>query len=112
MTYAWQIEVRHHRDDSGAALPPAMVSESAWDILLALHCDHNGGLNVEKVGGMASVSLEILNQWLATLEASELIIALADRVTREVRVMLTSRGRALLNGYLLATCDLQFGTHH
>jgi len=112
MTYAWQMEQTPRSLDAAALMPPSMIEETAWDILLALQADHQCELSIEKLGLMVSAPPRSLNKWLAYLEESELVSGLADAVTSEVRAILTPTGRAVLDRYISATSDLQFGAHH
>ena len=95
---------------SATFLPPAMVEETSWDILLALR-DRRRGLSLDKLAPLASVSGTIMDRWLAGLEQRRLIAGAKDSLTGELRAVLTSAGRELLDRYLSATNDLQFGTH-
>lgn len=95
-----------------AFLPPAMVEETSWDILLALHSDRRRDLSLDKLASLASVSGTIMGRWLAGLEQRQLITGATDSSTGELRAVLTNAGRELLDRYLSATNDLQVGTHH
>ena len=92
-----------------ATLPPAMVEETAWDILLAIY--PNDGLSVEKLAPVASANPIVIGRWLSWLEDRELITGIQDGLTGEVRAVLTSGGRELLNRYLTASIDLEARTH-
>jgi DNA-binding MarR family transcriptional regulator len=105
-----ELEVR--KPAAAATLPPAMVEETGWDILLALHSGGPRELNLDKLASIVSVSQSVLHSWLSGLEQRELIAGTADRLTGEVRAHLTSAGRSLLDRYLSATNDLQIGTAH
>jgi DNA-binding MarR family transcriptional regulator len=96
----------------GALFPPSSVEETAWDILLALHSDRHCRLSLDKLALLVSVPPRTLSQWLATLEERELVSAVSNEVTREVRAVLTANGRSLLDSYLSATSELQLGAHH
>ena len=105
-----ELEVR--KPAAAATLPPAMVEETGWDILLALHSGGPRELNLDKLASIVSVSQTVLQSWLSGLERRQLITGTADRLTGEVRACLTSAGRGLLDRYLSATSDLQIGTSH
>ena len=110
MAYAWQMELKPRSHGAAALLPPPMVEEPAWDILLALH-SHECELSLEKLSMIVSVPSRTLINWLARLEESELISGRADAVTRDARAVLTLKGRALLDNFICATTDLQVSTH-
>jgi hypothetical protein len=93
-------------------LPPAMVEETGWDILLALHSDRRCDLSLEKLAALASVSETVMGGWLAGLEERHLISGAKDSLTGELRAVLTRCGRELLDRYLSATSDLRVGAHH
>src|SRR5689334_5992333 len=112
MAYAWQMELKPRTRAVAALLPPPMVEEPAWDILLALHCHGQCGLSPEKLSMIVSVPSQRLISWLAHLEDSGLVSGLADAVTHEVRAVLTVKGRALLDNFISATTDLQVSAHH
>jgi len=97
---------------ASAILPPAMIEESAWDILLALHSDHRCGLSLAKLASLVSVTSSVLNRWLAALEDRKFITGTTHRFTGELRAVLTLSGRQLLDRYLSASSDLQVGTPH
>ena len=99
------------RGQAGSAiLPPAMVEESAWDILLALHSDRRCDLSLAKLASLASVTPSALNRWLAALEDRRFITGAKHGVTGEPRAVLTLSGRQLLDRYLSASSELQVGT--
>ena len=93
-------------------LPPAMVEEASWDILLALYSDRRRQLSLDKLASLASVSGVIMDRWLAGLEQRQLITGARDSLTGELRAVLTNVGRELLDRYLSATSGLQVGAHH
>ena len=95
-----------------AILPPAMIEESAWDILLALHSDRRCDLSLAKLASLVSVTPSALNHWLATLEDRQLITGAKHGFTGELRAVLTLSGRQLLDRYLSASSELQVGTTH
>ena len=95
-----------------AILPPAMIEESAWDILLALYSDRRCDLSLAKLASLVSVTPTGLNRWLATLEDRKFITGAKHGFTGELRAVLTLSGRQLLDRYLSASSDLQVGTTH
>lgn len=112
MNREWQKDLEVRKPAAAATLPPAMVEETGWDILLALHSGGPRELNLNKLASIVSVSQTVLQSWLSGLEQRQLITGTADRLTGEVRACLTSAGRCLLDRYLAATSDLQIGTTH
>ena len=112
MNYDWHIDLRPRSRSAAAFLPPALVDEMAWDILLALHSDEGGELSVDKLALVVSAPQPVLNHWLALLEQRQLITGAVLGVAQEVRAVLTSAGRELLDRYLSVTSDLQIGAHH
>ena len=107
-----QRALRPHSPTAAACLPPAMVEETSWDILLVLHSDRSCELSLDKLASLASVSETVMHRWLAGLEQRTLITGAKDSLTGELRALLTRAGRELLDKYLSATSDLQVGTHH
>ena len=112
MTHNWQTDVRAPRRTAATFLPPAIVDETAWDILLALYSDRRCELSLQKLGCLVSVAQGSLNRWLAALEERRLIRAARLGFTQELHAVLTPAGRELIDRYLSATTDLQVGTLH
>ena len=112
MSYDWQTDVRPRKRTAATLLPPETVEESAWDILLALHADRRCELSLAKLGCMVSLPSLELNQWLAALEQRELITGARLGFGQELRAVLTTAGRELIDRYLSATTDLQVGNRH
>ena len=112
MICAWRKDSQTRTPTVVAFLPPAMIEETGWDILLALHSDRRQGLSLEKLASLASVSEAVMSRWLAGLEQHKLIAGAMDSLTGELRAALTRAGRELLDRYLSAACDLQLGTSH
>ena len=111
MNYDWQMDLRPCSRTAAAFLPPALVDETAWDILLALHSDEGCKHSLDKLASLVSVSQPVLDQWLALLEQRQLITAAQVGVAQELRAVLTPAGRELLDRYLSVTSDLQIGAH-
>ena len=111
MNYEWQIDLSPRTRTAAALLPPALVEETAWDILLALHSGDGSKLSLDKLGSVVSVPRPVLNKWLSLLEERRLITGEKHGV-EQVRAVLTSAGRELLDCYLSVTSGLQIGTHH
>jgi DNA-binding MarR family transcriptional regulator len=111
MSCDWH-KVQVPKSSAAAALPPAMVEETGWDILLALHSDRGCDLSLEKLASLVSASETVLGRWLAALEKRQLITGATDSVSGQVRALLTTAGRELLDRYLKATTDLQVGAPH
>lgn len=95
-----------------AILPPAMMEEAAWDILLALHSDRRCDLGLAKLASLVSVTPSALNRWLAALEDGRFITGAKHGSTGELRAILTESGRQLLDRYLSASSELQVGSSH
>ena len=112
MNYDWQMDLRPSSGTAATVLPPAMVEETGWDILLALRSDQRCGLSLGKLGAIISVPQPALVRWFAGLEQRRLITGNTDSLTGEVQAVLTPAGRELLDKYLSATSDLQVGAHH
>jgi len=106
-----QKDLRPHSPTAAATLPPAMVEETGWDILLVLHSDRRCEFGLNKLASLASVPDTVIHRWLAGLEQRQLITGAKDAFTGELRAVLTSAGRELLDRYLSATSSLQVGTH-
>lgn len=111
MNYEWQMDLRSRSRPGAAFLPPTLIEETAWDILLALHSDDGHRLSLDKLGSIASVPQLTLNQWLALLEDRQLITGAKHEFEQDIRAVLTPAGRELLDRYLSATSDLQIRAH-
>ena len=111
MNREWQKDIQVRSLTAAASLPPAMVEETGWDILLALHSDRRGDLSLEKLASLASVPQKTMRRWLIALEDQDLVTA-SQQISGELRALLTSSGRDMLNNYLSATSGLQSGTRH
>jgi DNA-binding MarR family transcriptional regulator len=112
MNYEWQIDLSARSRTAAATLPPPLIEETAWDILLALHSDDGSNLSLDKLASIVSVPQPVLNQWLGLLEERQLITGANDGVAQQLRAVLTPAGRELLDRYLSVTSDLQIGAHH
>lgn len=112
MNRDWQRDLEIRSPAAAASLPPAMVEETGWDILLALHSDQRSELGLKKLASMTSVSPKLLHRWLARLEERDLVAAAKQELTGELRAALTRAGREMLDNYLSATSGLQARTHH
>ena len=111
MNYDWKMDLRPRSRTAAAFLPPALVEEMAWDILLALHSDEGRAFSLDKLGSVVSASRPVLNHWLAVLEQRQLVTGARHGVAQEIRALLTPAGRELLDRYLSVTSDLQIGAH-
>ena len=96
---------------TAAAIPPTIMEETPWDVLLALHSDRGCELSLGKLASLVSVTRPVLDRWLAGLEQRQLITGATHRTTGELRAILTSAGRELLDRYLSATSVLLVGIH-
>lgn len=112
MNYEWQMDLRPHSRPAASPLPPPLIEEIAWDILLALHSDQECKLSLYKLASLVSVSQPVLNKWLSQLEQRRLITGAISGVAQELRAVLTPIGRELLDRYLSVTDDLQIGVCH
>ena len=104
-----QKNLRMRGGTAAATLPPAMIEETPWDILLALRSDRRCELTLAKLASLVSVTQPVLDRWLAGLEQRQLIKGAKHKFTGELRAVLTSAGRDLLDRYLSATSVLQAG---
>ena len=110
MRYDWPETVQTLGRDAALCLPTAVVEETNWDILLALHSDSRCEMTLAKLACLISVTEAGVNQHLAALEQNNLITGAQHHHTGELRALLTPAGRAAQ--YLSATNDLQVGTRH
>jgi DNA-binding HxlR family transcriptional regulator len=106
-----QKNLQMARPSAAVLLPPALVDETGWDILLALHSDRGGLLRLDKLAAVVSASRDVMSQWLSALEEQHLITGDVNPVTSELRAKLTEVGRELLDRYLTVASDLQVATH-
>ena len=111
MTGDWQ-NLQMRRPTAAASLPPALVQETGWDILLALYSDQRCTLGLVKLASLVSASEAVMRRWLSALEDRRLITGADGALGDDVRAVLTSTGRELLDRYLSATTDLQVSAHH
>ena len=107
----WQKDLTIPGPSATALLPPAMMEETGWDILLALHADGRRKLSLKKLASIVSVRPRAMGYWLGLLEDRRLVAAVKDEFTGELRAVLTSAGRELLDHYLSAISGLQAGAH-
>lgn len=112
MNREWQKEYEFHKPTAAASLPPAMVEETGWDILLALYSGSRPELDLGKLASTISVPPKVLHRWLATMEERNLIVGVRQDFTGELRAVLTQAGRDLLDNYFSAMSGLQSGTDH
>jgi response regulator of citrate/malate metabolism len=111
MNRDWQKEFEFRTPTAAATLPPAMVEETGWDILLALHSDQQGELALDKLASILSVPRSSMNRWLTNL-ARQHFVAPVKAFSGEIRAVLTRTGRDLLDHYLSAVNGLQPGSQH
>ena len=112
MNRDWHKEFEFRTPTAAASLPPAMVEETGWDILVALHSHAKSEPSLAKLASLVSVPLKAMHRWLARLEERDLISGVPNEVTGELRAVLTRAGRDLLDGYFSATSGLQSRTHY
>jgi hypothetical protein len=98
-------------DRAAATLPPAMIGETGWDVLLALSAEGRSGLTSEKMASMASVPETALSEWLGWLEDRDLVASGRHRHTKQFGAVITPAGRELVENYLLAASSLQGRAH-
>lgn len=110
MNHEWRKDRRPNFPIAATLLPPPTVDETGWDILLALHADTACDLSLQKLRSIVSASEATVVWWLAKLEESKLITGVTH--AQDLRAVLTTTGRELLDRYLSATSDLQLGAHH
>lgn len=111
MTRDWQ-NLQLRRPTAAASLPPALLQETGWDILLALYADQHRDLGLVKLASLVSASEAVMRRWLSALEDRRLITGSNGSLGGDVRAVLTPSGRELLDRYLSATTDLQISAHH
>jgi hypothetical protein len=109
MNRDWQKDLTIRSPAAAASLPPPMVGETGWDILLALHSDRRRALSLEKLASLISAPPKAMNRWLAKLEDRDLVAGISEGPQGELRAILTRAGRQLLDTYLSATSSLQSG---
>jgi hypothetical protein len=112
MNSQWQVVGQNGSRAPEAALPPEAIEEASWDILLALHSDPRCELSLSKLASLASMNERALQQRLAALERRQLVTGAQHRLTGEIRAVLTSSGRTLLDRYISAAGELQSGVRH
>ena len=112
MDHNWQMELKLQDRPPAMFLPPALVEETAWDILMALHSVEGKKPSLEMLRSVVSAPQPILLQWLSLLEEGRLITGEKYGVAQEIRAVLTPAGREILDRYLSVTSDLQIGAHH
>ena len=98
----WHRDVEIRRPTAAVLPLPAMVEETGWDILLALHRDHRRELTFAKLAVIASVPRHAVGRWLSLLEDQRLITATRPATTDGLRAVVTADGRDLLDRYLEA----------
>jgi hypothetical protein len=111
MDREWKSDLQIH-NGAAASLPPAMIGESGWDVLLALSAEEQSGLSLEKLAPLVSVPREALEQWLDWLEDRQLVASGRYNLTRHFGAVITRAGRELVENYLLATSSLQRRVRH
>lgn len=111
MNYNSKVDLRPGRRTAATLLPPALIEETAWDILLALHSDERCELSLDKLASIVSAPPPALHHRLALLEERRLITGTKYGGVQEIRAILTAAGRELLDRYLSAASSLQVGVH-
>ena len=112
MNRDWHRDLEIRTPTAAALLPPAMVEETGWDILLALHSDQRCDLSLDTLAAIASVPRQALGSWLVWLEERRLIAASQHKINGEFRAVLTAAGRDMLDHYLSAVSVLQSDSRH
>jgi DNA-binding MarR family transcriptional regulator len=108
MDREWNSDLRIS-NRAAATLPPAMIGETGWDILLVLG-EGRSGLTVVKMASMLSVPRAALARWLGWLEERALVASGRDRLTEQFGAVITPAGRELVDNHFLAASSLQ-GRH-
>ena len=112
MNHVRQMDLSPRRLTAGASLPPALIEETAWDILLALYSEDGSEFSLDKLGWVVSVPRPVLNKWLSLLEERRLVTGTRHGIEQELRALLTPAGRDLIDRYLSVTSVLRVRTHH
>ena len=100
------------RKGAMASLPPALIGETGWDILLALTSPDGTGVRLERLARMISVPRAVLAQWLDWLEDRQLVTGHSDHLTDEFIAAITRPGLELVENYLLAASSLHRGAQY
>jgi hypothetical protein len=95
-----------------ASLPPAMIGETGWDVLLALRADERHQLSLEKLASLVSVPGGVLADWLDWLDDRALVSGSISDFDEQPRVVITRAGRELVDNYLATTSGLQLPVRH
>jgi len=111
MNREWKSDLQIQKGAT-AALPPAMIGETGWDVLLALSAREHSGLKLERLAALVSVPIVAVREWLNWLEDRQLIASGRHRFTDEFGAVITRAGSELVQNYLLATSSLQHRTRH
>ena len=111
MDREWKCELQIAKG-AAASLPPAMIGETGWDILLALSGQGPSGVTVERLGPMVSVSRAALCEWLDWLEDRRLVATGWHTFTDQLGAAITRAGNELVHNVLMAASSLQGPTHH
>jgi hypothetical protein len=112
MNRDWHRDLEFQKPPAAALLPPAMVEETGWDILLALRADRAFEISLDKLASLVSVPLETLTQWLVRLEGGRLVAGRKHGPRGQLHAVLTRDGRDLIDSYLSTTSGLQAATQH
>lgn len=88
------------------SVAPPTLTETGWDVLLALFGDEMGGLKLDRLAAVCSVAPLKLTAYLAELENRRLVTGRGDPSTNDVRAILTAHGRSVLRRYFAAASDL------
>jgi hypothetical protein len=95
-----------------ASLPPAMIGETGWDVLLALRADERHELSLEKLALLVSVPGRVLADWLDWLDERGLVSGSIGQFDEQPRAVITQAGRDLVDNYLATTSGLQLPVRH
>jgi DNA-binding MarR family transcriptional regulator len=109
MDREWNSDLRIS-NRSAATLPPAMIGETGWDVLLALRADDRHELSLEKLASLVSVPGSVLADWLDWLDDRALVSGSISDFDEQPRVVITRAGRELVDNHFLAASSLQ-GRH-
>jgi DNA-binding MarR family transcriptional regulator len=104
-----QIEIDGRSRLQAETLPPATLSETTWDILLALHSELTGMMPLGRIARLVSVPLAALERSLRFLEHRNLVAGFMIPGSSELIAVLTPAGDAMVAQYASALQQAQLG---
>lgn len=111
MAREWKSDLQI-QNGAAASLPPAMIGETGWDVLLALSGREQFGYSLDTLAPLVSVPKSVLREWLDWLEDRELIAKAWHRFSDRFGAVITPGGRELVHNYVLATSSLEQRARH